>query len=243
MSQIVSTRWRTGSDVGSVRRGDSVFVPSVVRKPMHALDLSEPFFYSLRADYAGFEDWFRRAARSGREALVVDGPDGNLAGLCILKGTDHEIGVGQDPAKVSTLKVAEEFKWNRYGDLLLKVLFKSVAGRHNCLWLTVFPRQTELISRSVSLGPGPDQHCRQRSTAAGGVVSVAGSADQSVRIGVGPDRPADTGGSDTENVLGTRMGRTPGCVTTLPIMPTVRHPTIAPHVGWEARPFAVLRGV
>jgi L-amino acid N-acyltransferase YncA len=130
----------------------TAFVPSVSCRPMHALDLSDSFFDSLKGDYPGFDRWFREAARNGREAFVVDGPDGRIAGICMLKGVDHEIGLGDSPAKVSTLKVADEFKGSRYGELLLKVLFRSVAGVHDLLWLTVFDRHEELIALLETFG-------------------------------------------------------------------------------------------
>lgn len=142
------------------------FVPSVDRRPLHSISLADPFFDSLKADYPGFEEWYRNAARDGRDAFVVDGPKGQIAGLCILKGPDPEIGVGRRPAKVSTFKVAEEFKGSRYGELLLKVLFRTTAGAFDVLWLTVFAKQAELIctahgdrgtrsGRPASMGASP----------------------------------------------------------------------------------------
>ncbi len=128
------------------------FIPSVDRRPLYRLDLSDPLFDSLKADYPGFDDWFRGVSRSGREALVVDGPRGKIAGLCILKGSDPEIGVGQNAAKVSTFKVAEEFKGSRYGELLLKALFRTIAETHDVVWLTVFEKQAELIALLEEFG-------------------------------------------------------------------------------------------
>jgi ribosomal protein S18 acetylase RimI-like enzyme len=128
------------------------FTPSVERRPLHALDLDEQFFDSLKGDYPDFERWFRSVARDGREGFVVDGPDGQIAGLCILKGTDHEISLGRNPAKVSTFKVSEEFKGSRYGELLLKVLFRAVAGQHDVLWLTVYEKHEELITLLETFG-------------------------------------------------------------------------------------------
>jgi L-amino acid N-acyltransferase YncA len=128
------------------------FVPSVDRRPLHAVDLGDSYFDTLKADYEGFEEWFREAARQGREAFVVDGPSGRIAGICILKGFDAEIGFGDRPAKVSTFKVADEYKGSRYGELLLKVLFRSVAGVHDVLWLTVFEKQAELIALLETFG-------------------------------------------------------------------------------------------
>lgn len=121
-------------------------MPSVDQRPLHALDLGDPFFDSLKSDYRDFEAWYRNISREGREAFVIDGPDKKIAGLCIFKGLDAEIGIGQRPAKVSTFKVAEEFKGSRYGELLLKILFVSTARKFDVLWLTVFPKQEELIA-------------------------------------------------------------------------------------------------
>lgn len=128
------------------------FVPSVDRRPLHSIALADPFFDSLKADYPGFEAWYRDAARDGRDAFIVDGPKGQIAGICILKGADTEIGVGRRPAKVSTFKVAEEFKGSRYGELLLKVLFRTTAGTFELLWLTVFEKQAGLIALLESFG-------------------------------------------------------------------------------------------
>lgn len=132
--------------------GAPAFVPSVDQRPMHTLDLSDGFFDSLRRDYDGFDSWFREKARDGREALVVDGPEGRLAGICIVKGDDDEIGVGGRVAKVSTFKVADEFKGSRYGELLLKTLFRSVEGSHDAIWLTVFDRHAELMALLDAFG-------------------------------------------------------------------------------------------
>lgn len=127
------------------------FVPSVDVRPLYSLDLADPFFDSLRADY-DFDEWFRRKAREGRTAHVIDGPDGQIAGLCIIKGLDDEIDIGGRPVKVSTFKVAEAFKGNRYGELLLKVLFAETSGSGDAVWLTVYEKQAELIALLEAFG-------------------------------------------------------------------------------------------
>jgi ribosomal protein S18 acetylase RimI-like enzyme len=127
------------------------FLPNVVSRPMYGLELTDPFFDSLRADYPGFDEWFRDKARSGREALVVDGPEGEIAGVCILKGHDDEIPASGHLQKVSTFKVDSAFKGNRYGELLLKALFAH-ARPADGVWLTVFPKQEELMDLLESFG-------------------------------------------------------------------------------------------
>lgn len=122
------------------------FVPSVDFRHLHELDLNEAFFNSLREDYPGFDDWFRDKQASGRQAFVVSGPDGCCAGICAPKPGDDEIGLGGQVTKVSTLKVAEQFKGNRYGELLLKALFLHLhRNRDDWVWLTVFPKHRDLI--------------------------------------------------------------------------------------------------
>lgn len=105
---------------------DETFDPVVDTVPLHSLRLDDPIFDSLREEYGGFGAWFEDAARDGRQAFVVRDPDGQLVGICIFKGTDHEIGADRNPAKVSTLEVASEFKGSRYGELLLKVLLRPL---------------------------------------------------------------------------------------------------------------------
>ena len=121
---------------------------------MHTLDLTSPFFDSLRDDYGGtaFDRWFQDKARSGRKAYVIDGPEAHLAGICIVKANDDAIGVGGRVAKVCTFKVSEEDKGSRYGELLLKALFRDVADLHDALWVTVYAKQEALIALIESFG-------------------------------------------------------------------------------------------
>lgn len=137
----------------SLSRRPPDFIPSVDYVPLHSLDVADPFFDSLKADYEGFETWFRDKQAEGREAFVVTGPSGELAGVCALKPGDNEIGVGGHVTKITTLKVADQFKGNRYGELLLKAMFRHV--HHNgddALWVTVFPKHEELIDLLGSFG-------------------------------------------------------------------------------------------
>jgi len=137
----------------ALQRQPPDFLPSVEFKPMHQLDLTDSFFDSLRADYDGFDDWFRDKQADGREAFVVTGPDGCCAGICAPKAGDDEIGVGGRVTKVTTLKVADEFKGNRYGELLLKALFRHLHRNHDdWVWLTVFEKHRDLIDLLAAFG-------------------------------------------------------------------------------------------
>ncbi len=43
---------------------------NLVLKPFLEINLKDPFFDSLRANYEGFDDWFNKKALSGAKALV-----------------------------------------------------------------------------------------------------------------------------------------------------------------------------
>ena len=45
--------------------------PALQRVKTHELNLADPIFDGLREDYDGFDDWFRKAARNQRDALLV----------------------------------------------------------------------------------------------------------------------------------------------------------------------------
>lgn len=65
--------------------------PSVELRPLHGINLADPIFESLRIDYDGFDDWFRRGAREGREGWIVTAPDGRCAGLCLLEAVANVV--------------------------------------------------------------------------------------------------------------------------------------------------------
>jgi hypothetical protein len=124
--------------------------PEALHVPLHNLDRDDPIFDSLRADYGTmFDPWFARCAQEGRRAFVVPSSLNPLrcAGLCVVKNEfDGEYGFGPRALKASTLKVATEFAGNRYGELLLKALFRlshDLDASH--VWLTVFDRHASLV--------------------------------------------------------------------------------------------------
>ena len=43
---------------------------NLVLKPFLEINLKDPFFDSLRANYEEFDDWFNKKASSGAKALV-----------------------------------------------------------------------------------------------------------------------------------------------------------------------------
>ncbi|MDF3920617.1 hypothetical protein P3W43_17315, partial [Salinicola salarius] len=84
---------------------------SLVSQPFSLISLSDPFFGSLKQDYAEFENWFQRKAREGASAYVFYGDHGSIEGFLYLKREDDAVTDVAPPlppmprVKVGTFKV------------------------------------------------------------------------------------------------------------------------------------------
>jgi GNAT superfamily N-acetyltransferase len=121
--------------------------PFVRSVPAHSLNEKDPIFDSFREDYPGFDDWLRRSKREGRRTwLIEDLSGGSYAGICIVKEDDDEYRLGGRVLKISSLKVSERHQGNRYGELLLKTIFRFCSeNRFDHAWVTVFEKHAGLI--------------------------------------------------------------------------------------------------
>ncbi len=114
------------------------------------LDVSDPFFKSLKEDYPGFEGWFKR--KSDKNANVLRDEDGKLLAFLYLKPELDEAVDDVTPRlptgdylKVGTLKV--EPHGTRLGERLLKRAFD--AAMHvdaSAIYVTIFPKHQALVS-------------------------------------------------------------------------------------------------
>ncbi len=116
---------------------------SVAIEPLHLLDASDPFFDSLRYDYAEFDDWLLRKSREGKRAWIHRLPDGQIRAFMLLKDESEYIELvgsrlpNKRRVKISTLKVTKT--GYRLGELLLKIAFEyAVNNRIIELSLTIF---------------------------------------------------------------------------------------------------------
>lgn len=123
------------------------------------IDISDPFFDSLKADYQEFESrWFPKCCADGREALVFYDEHG-LGAFVAAKGEFEPISLSgiELPArsriKISTLMIAERFRGQRLGEgaigLLLWMWQKSLAEE---IYITVFPSHSDIISQLTKFG-------------------------------------------------------------------------------------------
>lgn len=123
------------------------------------IDVTDPFFDSLKRDYPGFEThWFPKCINEGREALVFSDEHG-LGAFVAMKQECETIPLknGVYPAaprlKICTLLLAERFRGQRLGEGAIGlVLWKWQELKLEEIYVTVFPSHTDLISQLQKFG-------------------------------------------------------------------------------------------
>lgn len=117
-----------------------VQLPNIDDVELHTLtnQLGESFFDSIRVDYDGFDDWFRRKAMEGRRAWVYrDGANHTIAAICIYTVqtdepiTDDGAVLEGDALKLCTFKVGDTVRGRKVGELFLRAAFQY-ATNHQC---------------------------------------------------------------------------------------------------------------
>ena len=100
-----------------------VSLPNINDVELHTLAEQLPglFFDSIRANYDGFDNWFRRKAREGRHAWVYrDGAGADISAICIYtvqadeRITDDGRVLDGDALKLCTFKVGEAVRGRKY---------------------------------------------------------------------------------------------------------------------------------
>jgi ribosomal protein S18 acetylase RimI-like enzyme len=126
--------------------------PLVEATKAYDLDSTDPIFDSFRKDYNTFDTWLVTSQREQRKTWVIrDG--GNLAAVCIIKEHDDELQLGGPTLKVCSLKVSESRAGRRYGELLLKTIFRFLdENGYEYVFLTVFEHHAELIALLEDFG-------------------------------------------------------------------------------------------
>jgi len=128
--------------------------PALTREFVYNLNLDDPIFDTLKSDYPGFDRWFDKISRQGRECYINKRSDGSLGALLIYKIEDEPI-PSHPPLpqkrrlKIATMKVTHV--GYKIGELLIKVSI-DIALRNGIyeIYLTHFTepedRLVELIS-------------------------------------------------------------------------------------------------
>jgi ribosomal protein S18 acetylase RimI-like enzyme len=127
----------------------SVALPDILDLKAYQIDRSDPIFESLRTDYPAFDVWFDKCRREHRDCWILQIAE-QIAGLVVRKDEAHSeartIHTGPKILKISTLKVRDEFRGEKFGELLLKqILWFAQRNRYDLIYLTVLPKHTFLI--------------------------------------------------------------------------------------------------
>ena len=145
--------------------------PLIERPPAYALEIDDPIFDSLRQQYGkgDFDDWLDRvrADHDNRACYVVrqPGPEEPYAGLGIVKWAepDNSYGFPAPVTKISTFKVGDHHRGRKYGELLLKAIFKDAHDRDIAsLYVEVFDDHTVLCDQLRQFGFEDHGHRTER---------------------------------------------------------------------------------
>jgi hypothetical protein len=106
---------------------------SIQKVTVGELNVDDPIFESLKAEYEEFEDWFSRVP--DRDAWVNWNRDGTLGAVLILKYNEVEE-LGERPPldpkprlKINTLKVSERKRGSKAGELLISLAVREAISR------------------------------------------------------------------------------------------------------------------
>lgn len=121
------------------------------------IDVNDPFFDSLKADYVEFSEWFGRKADAGDSAYVFRNDEGLIDGFLYLKIEDGPVidTVPQLPhayrVKVGTLKINAH--GTKLGERFLKKIFDhAIVAEAAEVYVTVFARHAGLLSLFARYG-------------------------------------------------------------------------------------------
>lgn len=111
------------------------------------INLADPFFDSLKEDYAEFEEWFKR--KGNERAFLFEFGD-SVQAFLYLKVEEEELTTVTPPMplkkriKIGTLKINS--RGTKFGDRFIKKAIDfAIFNNTNELYVTVFPKHSKLI--------------------------------------------------------------------------------------------------
>jgi len=124
-------------------------LPYVEDRLAYQIDVTDEIFIDLRADYPGFDKWFDKCRNEHRECWILE-ISNKIAGLIVRKDEEHFDARTKHPGpkilKICTFKIKDEFRGEKFGELLLKqVLWFAQHNAYDVIYLTVFPKHVRLI--------------------------------------------------------------------------------------------------
>jgi rRNA-processing protein FCF1 len=128
--------------------------PALQQLPVYNLNLRDPFFTSLKEEYAEFSNWFSEIARKGRKCFVYIRKDGEIGALLIYKIEEEPMACNPPLAKSRRLKLSTfkvSYEGHKIGELFIK-LSVDLAVKNEVfeIYLTHFTRPEDRLVDLIS---------------------------------------------------------------------------------------------
>lgn len=121
--------------------------PAVRSVKAYELNRNDSIWNSFEPDYPGFQDWLAKCAREQRDAWVIDGEGGYATVLIVNRETRPPPVVSGKVLKICTFKASERYHGLRYGELMLKTVFRYAhENRYDWIFIESFPKQEALVT-------------------------------------------------------------------------------------------------
>lgn len=121
---------------------------NIIHKTFAEIDLQDPFFQSLKNDYLGFEDWFRR--KSDQDAFVQY-ENNKIIGFLYLKVEDDIVDdvvpaiIANKILKVGTFKI--DAHGTRMGEQFIKIIMDYAVNEDvDVCYVTIYEKHVSLIN-------------------------------------------------------------------------------------------------
>jgi ribosomal protein S18 acetylase RimI-like enzyme len=128
---------------------EPVQLPYIVEKKCYQIDTNDSIFDTLRDGYPEFDEWFAKWARRTCWCLEIGD---EIAGIVIRKDAEPRAETdatlpGEKILKISTFKVKEEFRGEKFGEHLLKqVLWYAQKNDYDLVYLTAYENDQEVLA-------------------------------------------------------------------------------------------------
>ena len=129
--------------------------PALKKDYVYNLDANDPIFNSLRDEYEGFDQWFKKIARKGRECLVSYRSDDGIGSVLVYKIENEPIEdckprlPKRKRVKICTLKVTHI--GHKIGELLIKMCVSyAINNQIYEIYLTHFTQQEDMLVNLIS---------------------------------------------------------------------------------------------
>ncbi|GIM29837.1 hypothetical protein CPJCM30710_25030 [Clostridium polyendosporum] len=127
----------------------------IKRKRFSEINLEDEFFYTLKKDYPGFDEWFNRKSKNEESAFILE--DGGIQGFLYLKEeNDKDTSITPNLKEKRRLKVGT-FKINAHGTKLgerfVKIIIDEMfKNNYQETYVTIFEKHDSLISLLLRYG-------------------------------------------------------------------------------------------